>query len=172
MCSLSKEGSVFWFYQSSAIIKMGFERQAMSDQSTETKIARLRYAGGEAFVAESQSGHAIVTSFAHDILTAPSPMEMLLIALGGCTGADVVSILEKKRQRVTGYNIEVRGERRAEHPRVYTKIEVVHYVRGHGIDPKAVQHAVELSETKYCSVSAMLGATAQISMRFEVANED
>lgn len=144
----------------------------MSDQSTETKIARLRYAGGEAFVAESQSGHAIVTSFAHDMLTAPSPMEMLLIALGGCTGADVVSILEKKRQRVTGYNIEVRGERRAEHPRVYTKIEVVHYVRGHGIDPKAVQHAVELSETKYCSVSAMLGATAQISMRFEVANED
>ena len=99
-------------------------------------------------------------------------MEMLLIALGGCTGADIVSILEKKRQRVTGYSIEVRGERRAEHPRIFTKIEVVHYVRGHGIDPKAVQHAVELSETKYCSVSAMLGATAQISMRFEVTNED
>lgn len=144
----------------------------MSDQSTETKIARLRYAGGEAFVAESQSGHAIVTSFASDKLKAPSPMEMLLIALGGCTGADMVSILEKKRQRVTGYSIEVRGERRAEHPRVYTKIEVVHYVRGHAIDPKAVQHALELSETKYCSVSAMLGASASISMRFEVTNED
>jgi len=144
----------------------------MSNQSTETKIARLRYAGNEAFVAESSSGHAIVTSFAHDTLTAPSPMEMLLIALGGCTGADIVSILEKKRQRVTGYSIEVRGERRAEHPRIYTKIEVVHYVRGHDIDPKAVQHAVELSETKYCSVSAMLGAAAQISMRFEITNED
>lgn len=144
----------------------------MSDQSSETKVARLRYAGGEAFVAESQSGHAIVTSFASDKLTAPSPMEMLLIALGGCTGADVVSILEKKRQRVTGYSIEVRGERRAEHPRVYTRIEVVHYVRGRAIDPKAVQHAIELSETKYCSVSAMLGARASISMRFEVTNED
>jgi len=145
----------------------------MSDQSNaETKIVRLRHAGGEAFVAESQSGHAIVTSFGHEKLTAPSPMELLLIALGGCTGADVVSILEKKRQRVTGYDIEVRAERRAEHPRIYTRIEVVHNVRGHAIDPKAVQHAVDLSETKYCSVSAMLGAAAQISMRYAITDEE
>jgi putative redox protein len=145
----------------------------MSDQSNaETKIARLRHAGGEAFVAESQSGHAMVTSFGHDKLTAPSPMELLLVALGGCTGADVVSILEKKRQRVTGYDIEVRAERRAEHPRIYTRIEVVHRVRGRAIDPKAVQHAIELSETKYCSVSAMLGASAQLSMRYEITDED
>ena len=145
----------------------------MNDQpKAETKIARLRYAGGEAFVAESQSGHAMVTSFGHEKLTAPSPMELLLVALGGCTGADVVGILEKKRQRVTGYEIEVRAERRAEHPRVYTRIEVVHLVRGHDIDPKAVQHAVELSETKYCSVSAMLGSSAQLSMRYQILNED
>jgi putative redox protein len=145
----------------------------MSDQSNaETKTAWLRYAGGEAFVAESQSGHAMVTSFGHEKHTAPSPMELVLVALGGCSGADVVSILEKKRQRVTGYNIEVRAERRAEHPRIYTRIEVVHNVRGHAIDPKAVQHAVELSETKYCSVSAMLGASAQLSMRYEITNED
>ncbi len=145
----------------------------MSDQSKpEIKAARLRYAGGEAFLAESPSGHAIVTSFAHDTATAPSPMEMLLIALGGCTGADVVSILEKKRQRVTGYDIEVRAERRDEHPRIYTRIEVIHRVSGHNIDPKAVAHAVELSETKYCSVSAMLGASAHIAMRYEITNED
>ena len=145
----------------------------MSDQSNaETKIVRLRHAGGEAFVAESQSGHAMVTSFGHDRLTALSPMELLLVALGGCTGSDVVSILEKKRQRVTGYDIEVRGERRAEHPRIYTRIEVVHNVRGHAIDPKAVQHAVDLSETKYCSVSAMLGAAAQISMRYAITDEE
>jgi len=145
----------------------------MSDQSTvETKVARLRYAGGEAFVAESQSGHAMVTSFGHDKLTAHSPMELLLVALGGCTGADVVPILEKKRQRVTGYNIEVRAERRAEHPRIYTRIEVTHYIRGYAIDPKAVKHAIELSETKYCSVSAMLGASAKISMRYEITNEE
>lgn len=145
----------------------------MSDPSNaETKIARLRYAGGEVFVAESHSGHAMVTSFGHDKLTAASPMELLLVALGGCTGADVVAILEKKRQRVTGYEIEVRAERRAEHPRIYTRIEVVHRVRGHAIDQKAVQHAVELSETKYCSVSAMLGVSAQLSMRYEITNED
>ncbi len=145
----------------------------MSDpKNTETKLARLRYAGGEAFVAESQSGHAMVTSFAHDKVTAASPMELLLIALGGCTGADVVSILKKKRQRVIGYDIEVRAERRAEHPRIYTRIEVIHRVRGRAIDRKAVKQAIQLSETKYCSVSAMLGAAAQLSMRFEITNED
>jgi len=145
----------------------------MSDTSTaETKIMRLRYAGGDAFVAESQSGHAMVTSFDHDKLTAPSPMELLLIALGGCTGADVFSILEKKRQRVTRYEIEVRAERRAEHPRIYTRIEVIHRLRGRAIDPRAVQHAVELSETKYCSVSAMLGAAAKITMRYEIEKDE
>ena len=138
----------------------------------ETKIARLRYAGGDAFVAESHSGHAMVTSFGREKLTAASPMELLLVALGGCTGADVVAILEKKRQRVTGYEIEVHAERRAEHPRIYTRIEVVHRLRGRAVDPKAVQHAVELSETKYCSVSAMLGASADLSMRFEITHED
>ena len=94
------------------------------------------------------------------------------MALGGCSGADVVSILEKKRQKVTGYEIEVRGERRAEHPRIYTKIEVVHRLRGHGIDSKAVADAIHLSETKYCSVSGMLSAAATISMTFEIANEE
>jgi len=144
----------------------------MSEPSNvETKIARLRYAGDEAFVAESPSGHALVTSFGQRH-TAASPMELLLVALGGCTGADIVSILEKKRQRVTGYEIEVRGERRAEHPRIYTGIEVVHRVRGHAIDPKAVQHAIELSETKYCSVSAMLGAAAKITMRYEIEKDE
>lgn len=140
------------------------------EAGVETKVARLRYAGGEAFVAESQSGHSMVTSFGAEH-TAPSPMELLLIALGGCTGADVVGILEKKRQRVTGYDIEVRAERRAEHPRIYTRIEVIHRVRGYAVDPKAVAHAIELSETKYCSVSAMLGASAELSMRYEIQDD-
>src|SRR5215470_9212401 len=113
-------------------------------QDSEMKVAWLRYAGNEQFVGEAPGGPAIVTSFAHDKVTAPTPMELLLIALGGCTGADVVSILEKKRQRVTSYEIEVRGERRAEHPRIYTSIEVVHRIRGHKVDPKAVTHAIEL----------------------------
>lgn len=143
-----------------------------NETNTETKVMRLRYAGEEAFVGESQSGHAMVTSFAHDKLIAPTPMELLLISLGGCTGADVVGILEKKRQRMTHYEIEVRGVRRDEHPRIYTDIEVVHRFRGHQLDPKAVAHAIELSETKYCSVSAMLAASAKITVRFEIAEDD
>jgi putative redox protein len=143
-----------------------------TEVKSETKVARLRFAGDGAFVGESPSGHAIVTSFAHEKVTAPSPMELLLIAVGGCTGADVQSILEKKRQRITRYEIEVRGERRAEHPRIYTSIEIIHYLRGHDVDPKAVAHAIELSETKYCSVSAMLRESATITMRYEITNEE
>jgi putative redox protein len=143
----------------------------MTAYQTETKTARLRYTGGEAFVAESQSGHSLVTSFSLSP-SAPTPMEMLLISLGGCAGADVVTILEKKRQRVTGYEIEVCAERRAEHPRIYTAIEVIHKLKGYNLDSKAVAHAVELSEKKYCSVSAMLAETAALSMRFEIIDED
>ena len=138
----------------------------------EIKTARLRFAGDDAFVGESQSGHSIVTSFRSPTPSAPTPMELLLISLGGCTGADVSSILEKKRQKVTGYEIEITAERRSEHPRIYTRIEVLHRLRGRNIDPKAVAHAIELSETKYCSVSAMIGATAQISTRFEIISDD
>ena len=142
--------------------------EAVSD----LKIAMLRYVGNEAFVGESPSGHSIVTSFSHAKVTAPTPVELVLIALGGCTGADVVGILEKKRQRVTGYEIEVRGDRRAEHPRIYTRIEVVHKIRGHKVDPKAVAHAIELSETKYCSVSAMLTPAVTIETRYEITEEE
>ncbi|HSF22585.1 MAG TPA: OsmC family protein [Blastocatellia bacterium] len=144
---------------------------ANTDPTVETKVARLRYAGGETFVGESPSGHAIVTSFAHDHATAPTPMELILLSLGGCTGADVVGILEKKRQRVSGYEIEVRGVRRDEHPRIYTQIEVVHRLRGRALDAKAVAHAIELSESKYCSVSAMLAASATIKTRYEIEEE-
>lgn len=145
----------------------------MSDQSkTETKIARLRYAGEQAFVGESQSGHAMLTGFGSDNLKSPTPMELLLLSLGGCTGADVVSILEKSRQKISSYEIEVRGERRAEHPRIYTDIEVIHRFRGRNLDSKAVARAIELSETKYCSVSAMLKAAANITSRFEIIEEE
>lgn len=143
-----------------------------NQQAPEIKVMHLRYTGEEAFVAESASGHAIVTSFSHDSMSAPSPMELVLIALGGCTGADVVSILEKKRQHVTAYEIEVRGTRRDEHPRIYTSIEVIHRVRGDSIDERAVARAIELSETKYCSVSAMLAASAKITTRYEISSEE
>lgn len=136
------------------------------------KTARLSYSGEDAFVAQAQSGHAIVTSFSPDKTGAPSPMELVLVALGGCTGADVIGILEKKRQVVTSYEIEVRGERRDEHPRIYTTIEVVHRLRGRHLDERAVEHAIKLSEEKYCSVSAMLKEAATITTRYEIEEEE
>lgn len=91
-----------------------------------------------------------------------SPMELLLVGLAGCTGMDVISILEKKRQEVTGFEVSVSAKRTETQPRVYSDIAVEYVVTGRGIDPEAVKRAVELSETKYCSVEAMLGKTAHI----------
>lgn len=96
------------------------------------------------------------------------PMRLLLLGMAGCTAMDVIAILRKKRQPVTGLRVEVRGRRAEEHPRVYTAIEIVYVARGDGIDPGALQHAIHLSETRYCSAMAMLGETALISSRYEI----
>src|SRR5437764_2285579 len=100
--------------------------------------AIIHYAGEDLFVGISPSGHALAIETDSTRASAPTPMELLLLALGSCTGVDVVSILRKKRERVTGYHIEVRGERRTEHPRAYTRIEVRHVVRGRNRSEKAV----------------------------------
>jgi putative redox protein len=97
-----------------------------------------------------------------------SPMELLLLGLGGCTGMDVIALLRKMRQDVTDYRVEVEGERREQHPQVYTRIRVVHVVRGRNLDPKAVARAVELSETRYCPASAMLAASADLHHTFRL----
>jgi len=103
---------------------------------------------------------------------AASPMQALLAALGGCTAMDVISILRKKRQQVTGYEVEVTGERRtSEHPKVFTRIEIVHRVRGRDISPAAVADAIQLSDTRYCSVHAMLEHGVPITSRFEIVPE-
>lgn len=88
-----------------------------------------------------------------------SPMQVLLAALGGCTGMDVVSVLKKMRQDVTGYRIEVDGTRADDHPRVWTEITVRHIVEGNDLSREKVERAVQLSEEKYCSVAAMLKGT-------------
>lgn len=90
------------------------------------------------------------------------PMELLLVGLAGCTGMDVISILKKKQQDVVSFEVSVHGERAQEHPRVYTHITIEYIVTGRGIDPAAVERAVELSETKYCSAQAMLSKAAKI----------
>jgi len=96
----------------------------------------------------------------------------LLIALGGCTAVDVISILRKKREQVTDYRVEVSGTRREEHPRKFTRMEVRHILRGRGISERAVAQAIELSETKYCSVAATLRPGVEIASSYEIIEDD
>lgn len=131
----------------------------------------LQYAGDDLFVGVSASGHAHVLDFG-GAKRAGSPVEYLLMALGGCTGADVVSILRKMRQDVTAYRVEVEGRRREEHPRAFTRIEVKHVLTGRGLDPNAVTRAIQLSAEKYCSVAATLQPTAEIVSSFEIVEAD
>lgn len=99
---------------------------------------------------------------------APSPVDLLLVSLAGCHGMDVISILRKQRQAVRGYEIAVSGERRAEHPRAFVSIELVHRLAGDGLDPAAIDQAITLSHTKYCSVQASLDPRIRVTNRFEI----
>jgi putative redox protein len=134
--------------------------------------AVIRYAGDDMFVAVTPSGHAQAIETEPSRARAATPMELLLIALGSCTGVDVISILKKKRERVTDYYVEVRGERRDEHPRAYTRLEVKHIVRGRNVSARAVAQAIELSETKYCSVAATLRPAAEIVSSYEILEDE
>jgi putative redox protein len=133
--------------------------------------AVIHSAGDDLFIGISPSGHSQVIETNHERDSAATPMEILLLALGGCTAVDVVSILKKKRERVTAYRVEVSGTRREEHPRAYTRMEVRHVVTGKGVSEKAVAQAVELSETKYCSVAATLRPGVEIVTTYEIIEE-
>ncbi len=98
----------------------------------------------------------------------PQPMHLLLAALGGCTGMDVISILRKMRQPVEAYRIEVEGEQAEEHPKVFTSITIKHIVTG-DVDEERLVHAIELSNTKYCPAHAMLGTVAQINTEYQIS---
>jgi putative redox protein len=97
-----------------------------------------------------------------------SPMELLLVSLAGCTAMDVISILEKKRQDVTSFEVKVQGTRAEDHPKVFTNIILEFIVTGHQVERAAVERAVELSATKYCSVAAMLDEVANIEHKITV----
>lgn len=121
---------------------------------------------GRQLAAESGSGHVLVMDDAEGG-AGPRPVDFALLALGGCTALDVISILRKKRQHVTGYEIELQAEQSPEFPKVFTRVEIKHRLRGR-IDPEAVKRAIHLSETKYCSVGAMISKTATIETTFEI----
>lgn len=130
--------------------------------------ATVQQTGENLFSVTTPSGHSITLDTDHDRNSAPTPMELLLVALGSCTAVDVASILRKKRQDVTGYRVEVRGERRAEHPRSFKRMKVHHIVTGRSVSEQSVAQAIQLSEEKYCSVAATLRPTAAIVSSYEI----
>jgi len=127
--------------------------------------AKAIWTDNERYVAEATSRHAIVMDTAKE-KTANTPMELVLVALCGCTASDVVGILHKKRQPFTSLEVSAEGERADGYPAVYTKIELTYRVGGK-VSRKAMEDAVKLSKEKYCSVSAMLEKTAKITATIE-----
>jgi putative redox protein len=123
--------------------------------------------GGKAFVGQNESGAKVTMGTLGDGSDV-SPMELLLMGLAGCTGIDVALILEKKRQPLADLRVVVRGRRAEEHPRVYTHIEIEYLLWGEGLSEKAVRQAIDLSEQKYCSASAMLGRRAEITSTYRI----
>ncbi len=100
------------------------------------------------------------------------PMELFLLGLGGCTGMDVISILRKKRQDVTGFEVQLDAKQAKGHPHVFTRITVHYIIRGKSVDPKAVARSIELSESKYCPAQAILAATAEIEHTYEIIEDE
>lgn len=128
--------------------------------------ASASWIDAERFVGIASSGHAIVVDAAKN-KTGPSPMELVLIGLCGCTASDVVGILRKKREPFTRLEVSAEAERAPEPPAVYTSIKLRYRVAGK-VARKAVEDAVRLSKEKYCSVSQMLGKTAEITSEIEI----
>ena len=127
--------------------------------------ATVTWADQERYVGLASSRHAIVLDTGKE-KTANSPMELVLVALCGCTASDVVGILRKKRELFTGLEVHAKGERAEGYPAVYTSIHLTYMVRGQ-VSQKAMEDAVRLSKEKYCSVSAMLEKTAKITYTIE-----
>ena len=135
------------------------------------KSVRLEHRGGAAFHAEPSSGHPLDFDD-RESNTGGSPVETVLTALAACSAMDVISIVSKKRQQITGYWVEVSGSQRDEYPQVYTEVTVVHEVEGQDLSEAAIRRAIELSAMKYCPVSAMLSAGATIvHHRYKIRSE-
>src|SRR5512146_554668 len=132
--------------------------------------AKVNWVDGEQFVGSGSSGHAFVIDSDRQRNTAPGPMELVLVGLCACTATDVVTVLRKKRQPVAGVEVRAEAERATEPPTVYTSIKLVFTVSG-PVSRQAVERAVELSQEKYCSVSAMLKSTARITTEIRLLAE-
>jgi len=131
------------------------------------QTSKVQWIGEQKFVAVSPSGHAVTFDSDRGSNAAPGPMELLLMALGACTATDVVIILGKKRQKLQSLEVLCSGERAPDPPQVWTRLEILFRLRGR-LEASAVERAIELSEGKYCSVSATLKKTAELSWRYEI----
>lgn len=131
-------------------------------------IASAVWKQGELFEGKSQSGHAVLMDAAAEHKEGPSPMELVLTALCGCTSVDVVSILQKKREPLEGLTVTADAEQAPAPPRTFVKIHLTYRIKGN-VSQKAAEDAVALSKNKYCSVSKMLekAATIDYSIEFE-----
>ncbi len=131
----------------------------------------IKFQGGMRFQATTGSGHEVMMDSSLEFggqNTAARPMELLLAGLGGCTGMDVISILRKKKQEVTSFEIIVKGKRADEHPKRYTGIEVEFVIKGNNLSEDAVKRAVELSMDKYCSVKATLEGNTPVKYHYRI----
>jgi len=132
---------------------------------------RTKLIDGMRFVATAQSGHAIIMDTDKDkggFNSAPTPMELLLVSLAGCTGMDVIYILRKMKIEPEQFEIVVKAERAEEHPKVYKKTEITYLLRGKSIPEDKVKQAIELSQNKYCSVSATMKEVGEITYNYKI----
>jgi putative redox protein len=131
----------------------------------------VRWHDGMSFIGETGSGHLVAMDGAPEAggrNLAPRPMEMLLVGTGGCSSYDVVLILQRSHQEVTGCEVKISAERAAADPKVFTSIHFHFVVTGKGLKRSIVERAIKMSAEKYCSASIMLGKTAEISHDFEI----
>ena len=131
------------------------------------QTAKVRWTGEQKFIAVSPSGHALAMDSDRNSNTGPGPMELLLMALGACTATDIVIILEKKRRKLVSLEVICSGERAPEPPQVWTKLEILFRLGGK-LEESGVKQAIRLSEEKYCSVSATLRKSAELTWRYEI----
>ena len=135
-------------------------------------IATLLWHSGMRFVARSPSGHGlIVESVSGPDHLGPSPTELLLIAVAGCSGMDVVSILQKMHEPLAGLEVSVSGERASDHPKYFTAIEILYHAKGRGISREKLERAVSLSQSTYCSVLATLRPDCKVTSRIEISED-
>lgn len=122
---------------------------------------------GDSFIGHNRSGGTVQMGTV-DGKPGIGPMEMLLLGVAGCTGIDITSILRKQRQPLQDFRVVVRGLRSDSYPKVYTEMQVTYLLWGKGLNPKAVEQAIALSEEKYCSASIMMRATAKLSSTYQI----